>query len=58
MASAGFCMPVPDGSVPGDALSDEGERDLARAEIDAVVHAMFMDCRDSKSRRVLESFQL
>ncbi len=37
MAGLGFCSSVPDGTVPPDALLDESSRELARAELDALV---------------------
>lgn len=56
MAALGLCQPVPEGTVPPAALVDESARELARAELDALVaHDVYGLTRDELAD-VLETF--
>jgi hypothetical protein len=56
MARVGFCDPIPAGSVPSEALIEESARDLARAEIDAVVARDVYGLSRTEIGEILESF--
>ncbi len=56
MADLGFCQRVPEGTVPPNALLDEAERDLVRAELDALVAREVYGLTRSELADVLETF--
>lgn len=56
MAVYGFCTAVPDGTVPGDALVDEGTRAIARAELDAIVARDVFGLSRVEVEAILETF--
>jgi hypothetical protein len=56
MAALGLCLAVPEGIVPPEALVDEAARQLARAELDALVaHEVYGLTRDELAD-ILETF--
>jgi len=56
MATYGLCEPAPEGAVPPEALLEESERAVARADLDAVVaHDVYRLTRDELGD-VLETF--
>ncbi|MCK6505655.1 SAM-dependent methyltransferase [Myxococcota bacterium] len=56
MADLGFCQRVPEGTVPPDALLDEAARDVARAELDALVAHDVYGLTRAELADVLETF--
>jgi hypothetical protein len=56
MADLGFCQRVPDGTVPADALLNAGARDLARADLDALVARDVYGLTRAELADVLETF--
>jgi hypothetical protein len=56
MAVLGLCLAVPEGTIPPDALVDEAARELARAELDALIaHEVYGLTRDELAD-ILETF--
>jgi hypothetical protein len=58
MAALGLCRPVPEGNVPPEALIDENDRELARAELDALVAHDVYGLTRVEFSAVLETFQV